>query len=57
VLLREPKEAAVAAGRGRERGLGEDDPAVRGGDDGERVGVAMGVDAEHEIHFVCKHLC
>jgi hypothetical protein len=51
------RAGAVAARRGRQPALGEDNRAGRGGNDGERVGVAMRIDADHEIDFLCKHLC
>jgi hypothetical protein len=54
--LREPEQAPVAARRGGKPGLHEQDAATGGGDDGERVGVPMCVDADHEVHVVCEHL-
>jgi hypothetical protein len=56
VRLGEAKQAPVAARRGREPALDDDDAAGGRGDDGDGMGVTVRIDADDEVHFVCKHL-
>jgi hypothetical protein len=54
MLLGEAHCLGVATRVRRHRSL-RHHATVRGRDDRERVPIAMGVDADHVVQFVCKH--